>query len=103
VVAKGKYMGVMYQTACSCGYLSSELFVGLGMLGSDSRRDLARCEHCQIIVTTPSASDRHRCPECRRKLEIIALDEEKMGGSIMLDCPQCGSPDMVLHHVGMWD
>lgn len=96
-------MGTMYQAECPCGYVSAELFVGYGWAGDAYGRELARCAHCQIIVTTPSTSKRPRCPECRRKLEIITLDKERSDDSIILDCPKCGDPGMALHHVGMWD
>ncbi len=89
-------MGTIYQVECPCGYMTAELFAGCGMMGKDTCQDLARCNHCKIIVTTPAASKRPRCPECRRKLEIIECDED------MLACPKCGQPG-VLHHVGMWD
>lgn len=69
-------MGTIYQVECSCGYLSPELFWGSGWAGDAYGRKLARCAHCQITVTTPAASKRPRCPECRRKLEIIELDED---------------------------
>ncbi|MBT7190071.1 MAG: hypothetical protein HN916_07755 [Anaerolineae bacterium] len=96
-------MGTIYQAECSCGYVSAELLAGCGMLGKDTCRDLARCNHCKIIVTTPAASKRLRCPECRRKLEIIIFNEECSENPIILDCPQCGDRIMELREVGIWD
>ena len=94
-------MGTIYRAECSCGYSSAALFEGCGMLGADSCRDLATCAHCGIMVTTPSESKRPRCPECRRKLERILLDEDM--DKEKLDCPHCGEKALRLVFEGMWD
>ena len=96
-------MGASYQAECSCGYTSPELFVGSGWAGNADSRELARCSQCQIIVTTPTVSKRPRCPECRRKLEIIIFNEECSENPIILDCPQCGDRIMEFREVGIWD
>jgi len=100
-------MGVIYQASCLCGYETGDLFEGCGMAGANSCRDLATCEYCQIIVSVRSASVRHRCPKCSRKVQILKIDEDmdndRQLNPIILTCPKCGKVTMKLHEVGLWD
>ena len=97
-------MGVILKAHCPCGYESSNHFIGSGF-NPDSGRDLTRCAHCKEIVSVRSTSVRHRCPQCRRTVQIINIDEGKVGNSkpTILECPRCKKSALVLDEVGMWD
>jgi len=96
-------MGAILKAHCSCGYESGDLIEGCGF-DPASCRDLARCGHCQEIVTVPSFSVRKRCPKCRRKVDVIAIKEEgESSKPIMIECPRCKKSTLALDEVGMWD
>jgi hypothetical protein len=102
-------MGSMYEAQCPCGYASDTLFEGCGMAGPDTCRNLARCHHCQEIVSIGSSSARPRCPKCRRKVQVITIeptalvDSQSVPGPVKLECPRCGNSTLVLAELGCWD
>jgi phage FluMu protein Com len=79
------------------------------MAGPDTCCDLARCDHCQEIVSIRSSSVRPPCPKCRRQVQVITIelstriDPEPIAGPLNLECPRCRSSTMVLTEVGLWD
>ncbi len=100
-------MGDLVQALCACGYESDILLDGCGW-NPDSGRDLARCDHCQQIVSVPSRAARKRCPKCRRKVDLLPADERddsQRGNAprVGLECPHCHQPSMRLESAGLWD
>ena len=79
------------------------------MAGHDTCRDLARCGHCREIVSIRSSNLRHRCPQCRRKVQVITIEHETLldskppAGPVNLERPLCGNSTVVLAEVGNWD
>ena len=98
-------MGRVIKAKCPCGYVSSNLIEGCGMAGLDTCFSLARCNNCQEIVSIRSSSVRARCPTCKRKVQVIAIDDQRTSASkpAAPECPQCGKSTMTLTMVGLWD
>ena len=98
-------MGSIFTAQCSCGYESGNLIEGCGMAGPDTCCSLASCNNCQEIVSIRSSSVRPRCPTCRRKVQVIAIDDQSISASkpAALECPQCGKSTMTLTMAGLWD
>ena len=103
------FMGTIFEAQCTCGYASETLLKGCGMAGHDSCRELGRCEHCREIVSVRSSNVRRRCPKCRRVVQVITMEQQKISeleptrASANLECPRCGKSTMVLAEVGLWD
>lgn len=102
-------MGNMVEASCGCGYTSDLLLEGCGMLGSESCRDLARCDHCREVVSIRATSTRRRCPRCRRKVVVLRSpddsDDERRPElpTTGEECPRCHRPTMRLEMAGLWD
>lgn len=97
-------MGMMINAHCPCGYESGTLFIGCGEIPG-SCRELASCKHCKKIVSIHSSSARYRCPTCGRKVQLITFDKNGIYGSnsVMINCPQCQNPTLLLEECGLWD
>lgn len=115
-------MGVISNISCStCGYVSDQLTLGLGMRGGNPREVLV-CTQCRLLFAGtasirrepspfPWYMDSHcHCPRCDAQCSppsanrVSTVDEGGVrSDASQVQCPKCGSLDTKSRIIGLWD
>jgi hypothetical protein len=119
-------MGIIVLASCTCGFYSSELFLGVGMKSGKFYIPVA-CTTCLEIKSINIEVKRFslNCSNCRTPLSFFHYLEEKLSWDKMREedfllcwkekdglmvipnrpfiCPCCGKTTLVFKNVGCWD
>lgn len=90
-------MGSIYRATCPCGYDAGGVHVGVGF--SAVLHSAAICRTCERVFSIRVDRVRLRCPRCRRKPEVIDVEES----SASARCPKCGQETLRFEFEGLWD
>ncbi len=100
------YAGMIAVLVCDgCGYESEELFLGTGKMGG-ANHVAAYCLNCDTIIKVDTEEERSHwvCPHCGAGEERIYINGDVVDGEeFHLHCPKCGSTDLDIQRVGLWD
>ena len=57
-------MGSILKAKCSCGYGSSDLYIGVGRYSYSSHNLILYCDDCALVQTESNDSEQFVCIDC---------------------------------------
>ena len=104
-------MGSILKAKCSCGYASSSLYIGVGMMfTADAPLNLIfYCDDCSLVQTEFSDSDKYLCLDCMNEITPYAKGDEEVEYGYEPEnckkyhCPKCKNESLYFKETGLWD
>ena len=105
-------MGSVLKAKCSCSYVSSDLYIGVGMgLRMNSSWNLIfYCDDCSLVQTERNNSDKFVCLDCMNEITPYTEGDEEVEFGFepsedlkKYHCPKCKNESLYFEEYGIWD
>mgnify|MGYP006166468053 FL=1 len=101
-------MGDILKAKCSCGYVSSDLYIGVGRYSWSSHNLIFYCDDCALVQTVNNDSEQFVCLNCMNAIipypkvdDEIEYPEAKTLKKY--HCPKCKDESLYFKEIGIWD
>ena len=101
-------MGSILKAKCSCGYVSSDLYIGVGRYSWSSHNLIFYCDDCALVQTENNDSEQFVCLNCMNAIipypkvdDEIEYPEAKTLKKY--HCPKCKNESLYFKEIGIWD
>jgi hypothetical protein len=103
-------MGSILKAKCSCGYLSSDLYIGVGRYSYSSHDLIFYCDDCSLVQTESNDKENFVCLDCMNEITPYTKYDEEVDFGIepsdnlkKYHCPKCKNESLYFEEYGIWD
>ena len=102
-------MGSILKAKCFCGYVSSSLYIGVGMVFPSSHNLIFYCDDCSLVQEERYDSEKFVCLDCMNAITPYTKDNEEVEYGYEPEnckkyhCPKCKNESLYFKEIGLWD
>ena len=103
-------MGSILKAQCSCGYVSSDLYIGVGRYSYSSHNIIFYCDDCALVQTESNDSEKYECLDCINVITPYTKGDEEVEFGLepsetlkKYHCPKCKNESLLFRNIGLWD